>query len=67
MDSVIRISEGAYFVRSYSEQTVVTFIPGLMTQTIISGSEKPEETESADGRHVHRPFADKRDNARNRQ
>ena len=37
-----KVSEGAYFVPSYSVQTIVPFLPGITNQTITSEIEPRE-------------------------
>lgn len=38
-----KINEGAYFVPSYSEQTIVAYQPSIASQTIVSAIENSEE------------------------
>jgi len=42
MREIQKIAEGAYFVLSYSEQTIAGFQPGITTQTVISAREEVE-------------------------
>jgi hypothetical protein len=35
MNDIIEVTEGAYFVPCYSEQTVVSYQPGITAQTIV--------------------------------
>lgn len=43
---VRKVAEGAYFLASYSEQTIIGFQPGITNQTIVS-EEETEELEAA--------------------
>ena len=35
MHQIVKIAEGAFFVPSYSEQTVLGFQPGITSQTVL--------------------------------
>jgi hypothetical protein len=41
--AIRKINEGAYFVPSYSEQTIVSYQPSIANQTIITPIENEEE------------------------
>jgi uncharacterized protein (DUF169 family) len=42
MNSVIKVAEGAFYVPSYYEQTVVSYQPGITTQAVFTGIEETE-------------------------
>ena len=43
MNEIIKVAEGAYFVPSYSDQTVLQFIPGITNQSIVFSPNLEEE------------------------
>ena len=45
MNEIIEISEGAFFVPIYSEQTVVMFQPGVNAQIMLNSYDMQEQQE----------------------